>query len=82
MYAHLKSATELQHLIAALSLFHMFAPYIVNVLWNNCVRARGTYRSSLAFERVFRDTTICIDSKRLLILSGPRPFTDLNTSWQ
>ena len=59
MYAHLKSAAELQLLIAVLSLFHMFAPYIVSVLWNNCVRARGTYRPSLAFERVFRDETIC-----------------------
>ena len=59
MYAHLKSATELQLLIAVLSLFHMFAPDIVSVLWNNCVRARGMYRSYLAFERVFRDETIC-----------------------
>ena len=64
MYAHLKSATELQLIIAVLSLFHMFAPGIVSVLWNNsyCVRARGTYRSYLAFERVFRDETICTDS--------------------
>ena len=36
MYAHLKSATELQLLIAVLSLFHMFAPDIVCV----CARAR------------------------------------------
>ena len=57
MYAYLKSATELQLLIPVLSLFHMFAPDIVSVLRNNCVRARGTYRSSLAFERVFRDET-------------------------
>ena len=49
MYAHLKSATELQLLIAVLSLFHMFAPDIVSVLWNNCVRARtiNNKRSSL-----------------------------------
>ena len=46
MYAHLKSATELQLIIAVLSLFHMFAPDIVSVLWNNCVRARGTVESS------------------------------------
>ena len=59
----LKSATEFQLINAVFSLFHMFAPYIVSVLWNNCVRARGTYRSSLAFERVFRDETICTDSK-------------------
>ena len=63
MYAYLKYATELQLIIAVLSLFHMFAPYIVSVLCNNCVRARGTYRSSLAFELVFRDDTICTDSK-------------------
>ena len=49
MYARLKSATELQLIIDVLSLFHMFAPdNIVSVIWNNCVRARGTYRSSLA----------------------------------
>ena len=80
MYAHLKSATELQLIIAVLSLFHMFAPYIVSVLWSNCVRARGMYRSSLAFERVFRDETICTDSKSSHIYSGAGPFTDLNTS--
>ena len=38
MYARLKSATELQLLIAVLSLFHMFAPDRVSVLWDNCVR--------------------------------------------
>ena len=63
MYAHLKYFTELQLLIAVLSLFHMFAPDTVSEFWYNCVRARGTYRSPLAFERVFRDDTICTDSK-------------------
>ena len=63
MYAHLKSATELQLLIAVLCLFHMFVPDIVRVLLFNCVRARGTYKSHLAFERVFRDDTICTGSK-------------------
>ena len=63
MYAHLKYFTELQLLISVLSSFHVFGPDIVSVFWYNCVRARGTYRSPLAFERVFRDETICIDSK-------------------
>ena len=45
MYAHLKSATELQLLIAVLSLFHIFAPYIVSVLWNNYDRISTPHKS-------------------------------------